>query len=64
MKKSEVVNILILIDIIHGHAISRKKRRHIGHLLATVRQRIFSQHFFTIEDVSLLEKLNHGTKTK
>ena len=47
---------LILIDIIHGHAILRKKRRHIRHLPATVRPRIFAPHFFTIEDASLLEK--------
>ena len=29
MKMSEIANTLILIHIIHGHAISRKKRRHI-----------------------------------
>ena len=57
MKISEVDNTLILIDIIHGHAISRKKRRHIRHLLATVQPRIFAPHFFTIENFSFLEKL-------
>ena len=51
MKMSEVSNTLILIDIIHGHAISREKMRHIRHLLATVQPRIFAPHFFTIEDV-------------
>ena len=64
MKISEVDNTFILIDIIHGHAISRKKRRHIRHFVATVRPRISAPHFFTIEDVSLLEKLNHETETK
>ena len=32
------------------------KKRHIRYLLATVRPPIFAPHFFTIEDVSLLEK--------
>ena len=41
-----------------------EKRRHIKHLLAAVRPRIFAPHFFLIEDVALLEKLNHETKTK
>ena len=44
--------------------ISRKKRRHIRHLLTTVRPRIFAPHFFTIEDVWLMERLNRETKTK
>ena len=57
MKMSEVSNTLILIDIIHGHAISRKKMRHIRHLLATVQPRIFAPHFFTIENFSVLQKL-------
>ena len=48
---------------IHGHAISRKKK-HIRHLLATDRPWIFAPHFFTIEDVSLLEKLKHETKIR
>ena len=61
---SEVVNTLILIDIIHGHSISRKKIRHIRHLLATVQPRIFGPYFFTIKDVLLLEKQNYETKTK
>ena len=47
---------------IHGHAISRQKRRHNRDLLATVRPQIFAPHFFTIADASLLEKLNHKTK--
>ena len=55
---TEVANTLILIDIIHDHVISQKKRRHIRHLLATVRPQIFAPHFFTIEAVSLLEKLD------
>ena len=33
-----------------------EKTRHIRHLLATARPQIFAPHFFTIEDVSLLEK--------
>ena len=53
---------MILIDIIHGHAILRKKTRHIRHLLATARPRIFAPHFFTIEDVSLLEKSQDENK--
>ena len=41
-----------------------EEKKHIRHLLATVRPRIFAQHFFTIEDVSLVEKQNHETKTR
>ena len=40
----------------------QKKRRHIRHLLATVRPRIFAPHFFTIEDVSILEKSRDENK--
>ena len=60
------LNVLILTHrcFIQGHTISRKKIRHIRHLLATVQPQIFAPHFFTIEDASLLEKLNHETKTK
>ena len=50
------LNYLYVIDIIHGHATLRKKRRHIRYILATVQPRIFAPHFFTIEDFSLLEK--------
>ena len=50
------INYLYVIDIIHGHATLRKKRRHMRYLLATARPRIFAPHFFTIEDFSLLEK--------
>ena len=38
------------------------KKRHIRYLLATVRPPIFAPHFFTIEDVSLLEKSRDENK--
>ena len=59
---SEVSNTLILVDIIHGHATLRKKKRHIRYLLATVRPPILTPHFFTIEDVSHLEKSRDQNK--
>ena len=50
------INYLYVIDIIHGHATLRKKRRQVRYLLATARPRNFAPHFFIIEDFSLLEK--------
>ena len=50
------INYLYVIDIIHGHATLRKKRRHIRYLLATARPRIFAPHFFTIKISGNLEK--------
>ena len=63
---SNIKSVLILKHkcFIHVHTISRKKARHSRHLLALAPLRIFVPHFFTIEDVSVLEKLNHKTKTK
>ena len=43
------LDVLSMVILFHG-----KKIRHIRHLLATVRPRIFPAHFFTIEDISLL----------
>ena len=61
--KNELANTLVFVDILHGHAVLQKKRRHIRHPLETVRPRIFAPHFFTVI-ISLLEKLNHETKTR
>ena len=48
---------MVLIGILHDYAILRKKRKLIRRLLGAVRPRILALYFFTIEDVSLHEKL-------
>ena len=60
---SEVADTLILIDY-PWSCYFTEKRRHIRHLLATVRPPIFARHLFTIEDVSLHFWKNHETKRK
>ena len=47
---------LILVDIIHGQAILRKKKKTYQTFTGNAQPRIFAPHFFRIEDVSLLEK--------